>query len=356
MSTYLKLDALREKLKELTGLTYFNGVKSELIVRCPLPGCELEHKKNHNHGRMYIDLNSPVFHCFRCGSSGTIFKLLRYLKLNPSDYVNGDHEVFKSGKIRKTTSNIFNNDNFENLNFKNSSGILNRYDYKLDYLRSRLGEDSQVENLPNLVLNIKDFIFNNKVELVNRDLKLLDDYESNYIGFVGNRGNTLLLRSIFTDSPKPYQKIPLKPAGYFKDFFGIFNKSINKDKMNTIVLGEGTWDVLLPYKSEIFKEISNESCFWGAALGSEFTATLTSILDYVKLPQVNVILLSDRDHLPSDKIYKKLNNHPMVNNLKLVYNKFGHDFGKRPISPIFTTVPTNIFKKYIKPEKERGFR
>ena len=83
-STYFKdEESFLSKLKELTGLGYYNGARTEIICRCPFEGCELELGKNYSYGRLYIDRENPVFHCFRCQNSGSIIKLFRKLNINP---------------------------------------------------------------------------------------------------------------------------------------------------------------------------------------------------------------------------------------------------------------------------------
>jgi RNAse (barnase) inhibitor barstar len=78
-------------------------------------------------------------------------------------------------------------------------------------------------------------------------------------------------------------------------------------------------------------------------------------MDYIKVPKVNVVVLSDDNLTESDYIW--LYRSPFVNNLDICWNKLGKDFGDLPIDPIFTNFnlkDTKGFREYDK--KRRTYR
>jgi len=355
MNSYLKLDELRDKLRELTGLGYMNGARNELICRCPLPNCELEVGKTYNYGRLYIDaVKSPVWHCFRCGQSGTIFKLLNYLKLDKAEFLNLDHEVFKyKGRcVIVNTSNFLPIDIYNNL--KVEVPVRERYREKFTYLQGRLGIDSDVERIPRIIFNIRDFINDNGIELKERDEQFLEIYESQYIGFLSNRGTVLTLRKAIGEGAD-YHRLQIINSGNFKDFYGVATGHIKKT-INKVVFCEGVFDLLVGIKTYELQNLLKDSCYWAAALGSHYRALLASILDHIKLPYVDVVVLTDRDKKPSDPVFDKLKKSPMVRNLEIYWNKLGHDFGARPIMPVKTVFQQQTFKRFKKKEVQPSFR
>lgn len=409
-STYFKdEESFLSKLKELTGLGYYNGARTEIICRCPFEGCELELGKNYSYGRLYIDRENPVFHCFRCQNSGSIIKLFRKLNINPYEYIKQEvvteltssvyqvRNLFHHKDVSVYARKIFLEKN--KLNLKINIPQSEIYEKKKRYLRNRIGPDTIVENIPNLVLNIAGFFYDNHIELTDYDRDLLPYYEKECIGFVGNRGLVLILRSF----EGQYHKISLvkKPSStvtaadtlcgerehqggrvpvfYYKDFYGVYINSPNESSLvssgdvsnssvgcglhngsvNKVLLTEGVFDLLVGLKHLSDSSVVKECCFAAAALGSYYSETLFSVLDYIRLSYVDLVILSDRDK-PLDSIeYKKLKESPFVRTLEIYYNKVGHDFGDYPIIPsrnvFLNTAIGNTFSTRKK-NKNKSFR
>lgn len=351
MEEYINWDKFQSKIQKITGLGYFNSSRTELIARCPFPNCELEQGKSYKYGRLYIHTDSPVFNCFRCNESGSILKLLRYLKLNIDEYINKDHEVFKNMKsgrrvIRLNTSDVNIQNNLSNMELPE---FLDRYHNKILYMKNRIGMDIDALKIPNVIFSIREFIQKNNIHLDYNDEMMLDTFDRDYIGFLGNRGTVLILRNT---RGLDYHKINLCNPGKMKDFYGMRTSFPDGGHTNKIVLCEGIFDLLVAIKSDSLSELREGSCFWAAVLGSFYRRTLISVLDYIKLSYVDVVVLSDNDKSPYDKIFSSLRNSPMVRNMKVVWNSYGNDFGQLPIHPINMIFnepkPLNKFRKKYK--------
>ena len=333
----IDFNPIQEVLKEKTGMAYFNGSRSELVCRCPI--CEKDSDKNHGH--LYIKTTSsesemPVYNCFRCSDDeprrkGTILKLLRLIGENPSEYL---PENLLSLKAR---SYIFNTSDY----YKKDFGVHkytvpkdegDRYKLKKQYLKGRLGFEYDIEKLPGVIFNVREFVQNNNIDL-REQAHLLDFFEDSFVGFVSTRGTQLHLRNIDATSSFRYAKVDLtdtKP--FFKDFYGIKTNRPKMNATNTIVLCEGIFDLLVAIEDSAFNELRRNSCLWAAILGSGFSGNIPSVLDYCKLTSANFVILSDSNRQP--KHYKFFDWHPAVRSFDLYWNKDGSDFGERPIQPV----------------------
>lgn len=321
--------SLETMLKSKTGLAYYNSSRTELICRCPF--CEANSNKRHGH--LYIQVASgdtiPLWHCFKCqegdSNSGTIIKLIRKLGEDPRNYMTPDMiSNANSRQLRYT---------YYKKNFGVKTYIIpelkeHLYKEKCIYLHGRFGFDVNLGLIPGLILNIREFIQNNNIDLGNKS-HLLDYYEGNFVGFISNRGTTLTLRNIDSSSPFRYNKLFLTPTGYFKDFYGIKTGAI-KDK-NAIVLCEGIFDLLVAINSSELQDIKKKSCYWAAILGNKFENVISSVLDICKLTAAHFVILSDSNK-KKDKGYSFFSKNPSVLSLDVYYNRMGSDFGKLPIN------------------------
>lgn len=352
MNSYLQIDKFQKELKNKTGLGYFNGGRTELICRCPFPGCEIDEKKKYNYGRLYVDVNSPVFHCFRCQTSGSIFKLFQQLKLNKDEFLIKDHPSLIYKGSRRTSYMPTSNTNIVDVYDKLILPKIEpseMYKKKEMYLRGRIGVDENIHTIPNLVLNIREFVEKNNIPLTKYDERFLEIYEQQYVGFVSARGTIMVLRKSWGGGDD-YRKLQITNSGEFKDFFGLRSGHIKNDKINKIVICEGIFDLLVGIKSTKLQALKQDSVFWAAALGSHYRKLVSSLLHYVKLPMVDVVVLSDKDKRDTDSIYKNLKNSPMVRNLEIYWNRYNHDFGEQDINPV-KTVYSEPFSEFRKKSK-----
>jgi hypothetical protein len=336
---FYNLDIFLKLLVEKLGFARVVSGSSEINTRCPFPGCDLQ--QNRKHGHLYISLNQssgPTFFCQRCNESGLIFKLLSILDIDRTLVINKDSDCFNTKSfIKKNTSNL----NSETIHeVKIEKADISRYEHKIAYLKKRLGKEIDVDVIPNLVLDIHSFLDLNKVKCSREDESILNYLEDQFIGFVSSRGTKLILRNVDESTDFRYHKIALvEYPSIFKDFYGVSTNQTYA-KVNTIVLCEGIFDLLVAINSPKLDDIKRKSCYWACALGAYYKKLIPSVLDYLKLPLSDVIILSDSDKSESDKIYRDLNYLALINNLAIYYNEKSKDFGEGVSRPVRGSIRT----------------
>jgi hypothetical protein len=325
MDTPIKVKKLMEYLKDKTGYASLDGKRTEIITLCPW--CEWERfNKPVNHGHCYINIHDLRVNCFRCEEGRTYFpKLAKMFGIKLKDYLEDGvvlRDWSKHVKTRKTKKEF----DVVNYNFKEIDET--KYKLKRIYLLGRLGFDTELNKVPGLILSIKNFITENKLVVENRVLNIIDYLENNFVGFVTNRGSTIVLRNIDSTSDFRYYKIFLRKNIYFKDFYGIKTSYI-KPKKNRIVLTEGIFDLLIPFRNSEFNDLKKDSCIWAACLGNSYKNMLLSVLDYCKIVRADVSILADNDTPYSyfEQVYKS----PFVNSLEIYWNRYSKDFGDLPL-------------------------
>lgn len=313
-------------LKLSTGVCYKDSSHKEIITKCPW--CESE--KTRNHGHLYISSSQPIFICHRCNKKGIITKLISHLGGDVGDYINGDIKI-----IPKSKSSYIEDFEIKKYSYKYDELV---YENKMNYMKSRLGE-FDINKIPGLIFSINKFIKDNKIDRSSFDDNMINILEKNYIGFVLNRGTQIVFRSC-VEGFERYRFLSLNNNKFFRDFYGVKLNNENRN-INRIVLCEGIFDLLVSITSEELKHIRDNTCFWSSCLGKGYKNTLISVLDYCRIPFVDVTILSDSD-VNKNKYYEicKL---PFVNNLDVYWNKAGKDFGEKPINLYKTKI--NCFRK-----------
>lgn len=331
----INIEKLKEFLEEKQTVAYFNGPGTELITRCPW--CEDASDKNKGH--LYISIHDGLFNCFKCGeqpngAKGFITKLITKLGGKIEDYI--DVKKLKTGYRSQPKEYI---EEIRKVNINNKQ--FNGYEHKKKYLMDRIGCSADILTvIPNIILDVNTFLKDNSVDTSKMRIKP-EILENDFVGFIGNRGFTAVFRNV-RKSKLRYNKIEISNDGYFKDFYAIQTGKIKADK-NTIVLCEGVFDLLVAMNNEEFKELKENSCIWVAVLGNQFSKTLISVLDYCKLTECDVIILSDSDRVETN--YGVINDLPFVNKIEIWWNKYGKDFGARPMLPVKVTFDRKNWKK-----------
>lgn len=337
----IRLENLKEKLKEITGIAYFNN--NELITLCPI--CEKQRfHTNRNHGHLYINKINPIFHCYRCNFKGIIYKVFNEFKLDINEYIDSENLIYKKdfANVDKFINKEFNNNiKFEELDINDE-----KYKIKLNYLKNRIPDFEYNENI---ILDIEKFInYNNiKIDIEDSFRKYL---YNNFVGFLGSRKSLLICRNIDSESFFRYYKIKLKDI-FFKDIYSI---EINKDS-NKIALCEGVFDLHNILKNkELYNLIKDFRCI-STALNNDYLRSFISTLDYYKIVfSDDVFIFSDKDVLEYRYMNLYFNN--SCNRLTLFYNESEKDFGTKNIKLL--KVPIKKYWKkdnYKNVKKEKSF-
>jgi hypothetical protein len=180
--------------------------------------------KSSNHGHLYLSEEFPVFHCFRCGTSGTLVSLLIYTGFDDyeiikfiSQFINinfiKDHYKLTK-RITQEQQKILRKRIFQ-LNYEFKSHYRNYYKIFIDYIYNRTG-----------TYNFLNYLISPK--LINQ--------KSLCVNFTNFNGSNVLVNYI-NDEKKRYQINKQIQDNYYyfqsEDF-----------ESNSIVICEGPFDII----------------------------------------------------------------------------------------------------------------
>lgn len=327
MDSPLKIEEFKQLLFKKTG--YIKEVRGgeEIVTFCPW--CETNKFGRSDPEHFYINVNSLKINCYRANctdSRGMIFKLITKLGGNPKDYIT-DSSILSNWKNYIRTRRTKESFDIEEYDYKENIDISEMVKLKTQYLQQRLGITYDIEKIDRLVFSIKKFLAEKKIFISDKDKNIIDFLDRNFVGVIGNRGTIVNLRNIETSDFRHFN-LSIKDKAFFKDFYGIRTGPIRKEK-NTIVLCEGIFDLLVAIDSNELKHLKKDTCFWACGFGTGYINTLFSVLDYIKIPQARLIILSD-SNMDIDK-YKYISKNPFIESLEVYWNKYKKDFGETPI-------------------------
>lgn len=339
-------DLLRDNIADIVEISKFNSSKTELIIKCPY--CQIPDGDSRNIGKLYISTNEDylVFNCFRCSKYGSLVRLLKDLDLEPKEYISQDlinRKWTKTENVIGSKGNI--NKRFKEKTYNTKGQNFDRYIYKKQYIKGRLGFDVNISSIPGIIFDVRNFVISNKIFLTDSQNKIIPFLEDNFVGFVCNLGKLIVFSNIDKTSDFRFYKLELisDEDNPYKDFYGIKVGPI-LDKVNKIILCEGVFDLLVPYYLNLLPDIIKDSCLIASVIGKGYYNSVISVLDYCCLSMANFVILSDSD--VDEYKYTNVRKHPQVNNLEIYKNKVGKDFGKEPIIPmknIFSSI--DFFKE-----------
>lgn len=312
-------NGIKDFLLSKTGVCYYNSSRTQLITKCF--NCERLYSKNKGHLYLKLDDKFPVFHCFKCETSGTVKTLISEYNGSPIEFVPVDLKL-KSPSRRKFSTR-------KKVHVITPELDNDKYRLKYDYIKNRLNVDLNTQPIPRIVFSIKEFIEKNNIELTDWCVNDLDKYEDKFIGFITNNNNKIILRNCDSNDEFRYVKLSITQN---PDYYGIINNV--HDDVNSVVMCEGVFDVLLSSTHEdvSFKLKNKNICGWAAVLGNNYANAVDMVLNDCGLPRANIIILSDSNIRESR--YGFLKRNPRVASIEVYWNRFGSDFGENPISLI----------------------
>lgn len=297
-----------------------------IVVRCPW--CEIsKEKKEYN---LWISTEAPIFKCFSggCGHHGLLKKFLSRIngKDNISDFVNEEIQSKIQYQKKIDTNTIKNYDKNIILPPLNEDFYLE----KSIYIKRRL----KYYNIPlsfinGLVFDIEKFIKMNDIKVSDKVKNIFPFLNSNFVGFLSNHKNILMMRNIDSASSFKHFKIDIQKNN-FLDYYQLNGLSKNS---NEIVASEGIFDILTEHIFDTIN-IKQNIRLYAAGFSTSYNELFKSLSFNNQIFRMKVHILSDRDI--SLKFYekiKKANNH-LIEGMNVYYNKTGKDFNDNPCIPV----------------------
>ena len=253
----------------------FQDSGNEYITHCPY--CDDALRPNaRSHGHLYISKTSPVFHCFRCETSGHLGTLLRDLgfsneealsELGSSKYLHVHERSVIKKKQDKSIEEIISDSN-------------RRFDVgnKADYIKFR-------KYVFNRLGNYCDF---NKYlitpEIISRQL---------CASFYNKEGSFVTARILEPTNNYRY----IRNKGISESYFF---QDLDFDQYRNIVITEGVFDCVKLYRFS--DKFPKDDTFYMAILGKNYPRTVNWLLTtQIPIGKYNINLVFDNDN----KLYKK---------------------------------------------------
>lgn len=316
----IDVDGIREVLKKTN--IYVKENDKNFIAICPYCG---DHQNPAKKGHLYISKSEmiPTAHCWYCQGAWPVKKLLfdltgdkcdNLLTIDPIPSSSNDNTQ-KSNKLRTVKYII---------------PELNTFDFpgKTLYIKKRTNNSLDIQKIPNLIFDIKEFFRINNLDISQKLYSWeIDMIQSSSVAFLSYHNTTLYCRDTNVRSLYPFRKIvlqddPLKMLDYYCYDTGHQNS-------NSIVLSEGIFDCLGCIACDSIN-MNNSARVYAAGCTFAYPELLKSVAFDFSLYQTNITVLSDSDK--KQYHYKKFIDECfyLYNNLNIVYNQYGKDFGNFP--------------------------
>lgn len=274
--------------------------------------------------------NLLSYYCQRCNVKGLVNATL----LNMYDLFSMDLKARVNEHIKTfmNSNSLYKNKNtirkYVNYDFSLNGLYYRDFYYKLDYLDSRFGYGfSNIETLSKyrIILSIKDFLISNNVNK-NFKMELIDDLESNYVGFLCYSGCNIIFRHINpTSRDRRYFKMTLESDLVQSEFYSIRN-SVDTSKKFSINITEGTFDIIrLDYENLLDKNSINVSVLNKDYINKiKYLLTITGSLNNLK--SINIYSDSDVSYRFYKNQFKSIE--PIFESkIKIFKNSCGKDYG-----------------------------
>lgn len=293
-----------------------------------------DHKNPAKRGHLYVSKDSkiPVCHCWYCGYSVPISKLISDLTGDRTKYqtVITDEELQKSSKVQKKISS---KKRFEQ--YKIPKLDFSSFENKKLYVKRRTNNSIDIETIPNLVFNFLEFFNINKLDVVG-EKNIITDYEvdmlqRNFIGFLSEHNTTLYCRSCDDSSNFKFKKVVLQ-----NETFGLldyWSLKVDDPKRNTVVLTEGNFNALGEFITDSLK-IKDQVKVYASGNTFSYGQLLKSVCFDHSIYKASVIILSDNDKNTKDYSWFLKEHDHIIKDCKIYINKNGKDFGEYPQKPI----------------------
>lgn len=300
-------EVLKDYLVQNYGAKVASGGK-EIVKRCHKCG----DSRNLSDAHMYIGTKDGVilYNCFKCGAKGivdyTFFREIGSFDANLISMVNDQNKsAFKSlNKISYTAPRFFR----PNLTISDCP-----YNYnKLQYINDRMGLNLSFNDVTRLgiVLNIKDFLYFNRINYITRAEAVIDEMEKYYIGFLSVDKNFIMMRRIVDEGiVKPFcdeRHINYNIWGSYEDNrrYYIIPTVINTLQPVKIHIAEGAFDALGIY----FNTNSDKTnSIFASCGGKVYEALMRYFIMDMGLINFEVHLYPDND-VNDYKIQRVINN------------------------------------------------
>lgn len=248
MFDILKIHPIINHLKSISN--YYKESGKEIITYCSY--CDDATRIKADHGHLYISKDAPVFHCFRCSSSGNLIRLLvdtgfqndeilnylaQFIKYKTTkDYYKTKKKTTRLKQIKET---IINKNILFEVNHKEKFKIYQ------NYLFSRLGQIDYSQFL------ISPSFYNGKVSCT----------------FTNSENEDIVLRLIESDEKFRYHLNPNTSGKYY------FQEK-NFEKCQRVVMAEGPFDILnlYLYNSEF------KNCYFISLNGKKYTSAVEALI------------------------------------------------------------------------------
>ena len=302
---------------------------NNFICKCCYCG---DHKNVNKQGHLYVSkkVESPLFHCFLCGSAGTISKLLKDI----SGGAISINEIYTDEEIQNfNTKRYTPKVNKRTIQYKVPKLYDSEFPLKTLYVRGRVYGQT-VENIPNLVFDFFEFCHQNKIQIGDNGEPInnyeIDLLQNEFVGFLSKHSTTLYCRSINPKTTYKFRKIVLqKDSLSFLDYYSVDHFINGK----YIVLAEGNFNILHERELDSLQLKDNIRLY---ASGNSFvySSLLKSVAFDYGLYKTDIIILGDDDkkRYHYNKFLRE-NNH-IINSCKIYINKYGKDFGEGRIEPV----------------------
>lgn len=320
-----------------------SGRGDETIIRCPFCG---DSRKSAKSAHFYIQNKPPYkMYCQKCTTSG-IFNNEMLGKLGLFD-VEVSNMLKNSYKQYLKNINIKYGGSFTSY-FLKQKIIFEPNQFtdleldKIDYVNKRLGIEIEYKDITKykLVLNLEDFLANNKIEKekiltdekgkINKKKEMMFELCQKYaVGFLTFDKNIIVFRSL--DEEKTgfrYHNFRIFDDDFetTKKFYALTDTIDLKSSVIEIVMSEGILDIVGIY-NHIYKKENKVNRLYISANGKGFDFILT-YLSTLGILNCDIFIYSDNDVKLS--YYEKLQKYNLVvkyNGAKIHYNKKSKDFG-----------------------------
>lgn len=326
-----------EKLKQILidNNIFVKDKPKNFLCKCPFCG---DHKDSRKQGHLYVSKNEeiPVCHCWLCGKSVPIPKLIQDISGNKelSKEVITDEELKNCQNKQKKYATV--KDRYSKLIVPKLE--TDSFVYKRRYVIERTNNQIELYDIPGLVLDIQGFLRINNLDIVG-DISSgkiispqeLDLLQNNFIGFLGEHNTILYCRNIDKNAKFKFKKIILqKEALPFLEYYSI---KVEDPTRNLVVLSEGNFNILGEHSTNSLN-LRDRAKVYASGNTFSYGSLLKSVCYDHNLFKCDVVILGDDDK--KEWAYTKFlkENSHIMNSCKVYINKAGKDFGVFPQTPV----------------------